>query len=226
MSSQTPNINLTLPTGAENVSRQIINDNNTKIDTAIGTLNGNLTKSIKSVCPIAEGNTHSAFVAGNIIYIRNHPTLTEGSYTVTQYVAQNATLSDSNVTYNYYGGLDVLNDNINDYHTNSGTSTYASWDVRYSIVGRVCTFMFGFTPSSNISSSIGAISNTGLPNPASTDYVCIYPVTKVQQSYTVAETQNRFGGVKNIGSSNAEVRAVGAYESGVKYSFCGSYVIA
>lgn len=42
MSSQTPNINLTLPTGAENVSRQIINDNNTKIDTAIGTLNSNL----------------------------------------------------------------------------------------------------------------------------------------------------------------------------------------
>ena len=39
MSSQTPNINLTLPTGLERVSRQIINDNNTKIDTAIGTLN-------------------------------------------------------------------------------------------------------------------------------------------------------------------------------------------
>ena len=43
MSSQTPNINLTLPTGAENVSRQIINDNNTKIDNAVGTLNGKLT---------------------------------------------------------------------------------------------------------------------------------------------------------------------------------------
>ncbi len=42
MASQTPNINLTLPTGAEKVSRQIINDNNTKIDTAIGTLNSNL----------------------------------------------------------------------------------------------------------------------------------------------------------------------------------------
>lgn len=76
---------------------------------SIDTSNSNLTKSIKSVCPIAEGNTHSAFVAGMVIYIRNHSTLTEGSYTVTQYVAQNATLSDSNVKYNYYGGLDVLN---------------------------------------------------------------------------------------------------------------------
>lgn len=36
MASSTPNINLTLPVGSENVSRQIINDNNTKIDTAIG----------------------------------------------------------------------------------------------------------------------------------------------------------------------------------------------
>lgn len=42
MSSQTPNINLTLPTGLEKVSRQIINDNNTKIDTAIGALNSNI----------------------------------------------------------------------------------------------------------------------------------------------------------------------------------------
>ena len=42
MASTTPNIRLTLPTGAEKVSRQIINDNNTKIDTAIGTLNSNL----------------------------------------------------------------------------------------------------------------------------------------------------------------------------------------
>lgn len=36
MSSQTPNLNLVLPVGTENVSRQIINDNNTKIDTAVG----------------------------------------------------------------------------------------------------------------------------------------------------------------------------------------------
>ena len=42
MATTTPNIGLTLPTGAENVSRQIINDNNTKIDTAIGTLNSNV----------------------------------------------------------------------------------------------------------------------------------------------------------------------------------------
>jgi hypothetical protein len=36
MSSQTTNLHLTLPVGTENVSRQIINDNNTLIDTAVG----------------------------------------------------------------------------------------------------------------------------------------------------------------------------------------------
>ena len=43
MASTTPNIGLTLPTGAEKVSRQIINDNNTKIDTAIGSLSEQMT---------------------------------------------------------------------------------------------------------------------------------------------------------------------------------------
>ena len=56
MASTTPNIGLTLPTGAENVSRQIINDNNTKIDTAIGTLNGKL---IKTPTPITSGYAYN-----------------------------------------------------------------------------------------------------------------------------------------------------------------------
>ena len=38
MSSSTPNIGLTLPIGTEHVSRQIINDNMTKIDTAFGNM--------------------------------------------------------------------------------------------------------------------------------------------------------------------------------------------
>lgn len=43
MSSQTPNLGLTLPTGSENVSRQIINDNNTIIDDAYGTVSSDIT---------------------------------------------------------------------------------------------------------------------------------------------------------------------------------------
>ena len=38
MATYTPNLNLTLPAGTENVSRQVINDNMTAIDNAYGTL--------------------------------------------------------------------------------------------------------------------------------------------------------------------------------------------
>ena len=44
MSSSTPNIGLTLPTGGERVSRQIINENNTKIDTYAGELSEQIGK--------------------------------------------------------------------------------------------------------------------------------------------------------------------------------------
>lgn len=40
MASTTPNIGLTLPTGAEKVSRQVINDNNTIIDGKMGAVPG------------------------------------------------------------------------------------------------------------------------------------------------------------------------------------------
>lgn len=63
MSSQTPNLNLVLPVGTEKVSRQIINDNNTKIDTAVGNnsdaianINGKLLKQI-SVTSISDLET-------------------------------------------------------------------------------------------------------------------------------------------------------------------------
>lgn len=39
MATTTTNLGLVLPVGSENVSRQIINENNTKIDTAIGQIN-------------------------------------------------------------------------------------------------------------------------------------------------------------------------------------------
>ena len=42
MSSSTPNLNLVLPVGGEHVSRAIINENNTKIDTFAGTANSSL----------------------------------------------------------------------------------------------------------------------------------------------------------------------------------------
>lgn len=57
MSSSTPNIGLTLPVGGENVSRQIINENNTKIDNYAGTLNSKLLKPVTvTVDPITNAS--------------------------------------------------------------------------------------------------------------------------------------------------------------------------
>ena len=46
MSSVTPNLNLVLPVGEENVSRQVINDNMGKIDTAYGNLQGGVMRKV------------------------------------------------------------------------------------------------------------------------------------------------------------------------------------
>lgn len=57
MASQTPNLGLVLPVGPEHVSRQIINENNTKIDTAVGSLNSNLANAtiVENVTGITAG---------------------------------------------------------------------------------------------------------------------------------------------------------------------------
>ena len=43
MATTTPNIGLTLPDGTENITRSIINGNNTLIDTAVGSLSDQIT---------------------------------------------------------------------------------------------------------------------------------------------------------------------------------------
>lgn len=82
MASTTPNIGLTLPTGAEKVSRQIINNNNTKIDTAIGTLNGNFVSAAVDMSGTMQQKFQSIFT---IINGRNYAT--DKSYPVMLYIS-------------------------------------------------------------------------------------------------------------------------------------------
>ena len=106
----------------------------------------------------------------------------------------------------------------------SGSSTYlTSWKACYTVVNNICTFMFRFVPNTDISNSIGDI-NTGLPNPRTQEYICMYPVSEVKSSWNLSDVQNRFAGVNNVGNADAHVRACGAYSRGVTYSFGGSYL--
>lgn len=54
MSSQTPNLNLTLPVGTEKVSRQIINENMTKIDQYCGAINQSTYRKIPFTLALAD----------------------------------------------------------------------------------------------------------------------------------------------------------------------------
>lgn len=82
MATQTPNLGLTLPIGTENVSRQVINDNNTIIDTAVGDTNGAIAKLQEGLAIIVDGDTCSVAVpVGGYAYIKNNThSLTEGLY--------------------------------------------------------------------------------------------------------------------------------------------------
>ena len=112
MSSSTPNIGLTLPVGGEKVSRQIINENNTKIDTYAGEVNTGLDGLRDGIAIVADGDTHAAITSGQFVYVKNHQTLSEGLYTASTNIAANAALSGSNLTADPKGGLNTLSEQI------------------------------------------------------------------------------------------------------------------
>lgn len=103
MSSQTPNIGLTLPTGSENVSRQIINENNTKIDTAIGGKAGQELLGYKE-----NGNTASQAIAdGSFVVWKGDLYKANGS------ISQGTAFSGSNLTAVPSGGFNDLQGQVN-----------------------------------------------------------------------------------------------------------------
>ena len=65
MATSTPNIGLTLPIGTENVSRQIINTNNTKIDEFVNSIQ-------ESIGIVIDGDTADVNVtSGQYVILRN-----------------------------------------------------------------------------------------------------------------------------------------------------------
>lgn len=57
---------------------------------------------------VANGNTHPSISSGQFVYIKNHPSLTEGLYTANSAIGTNAELTTSNVTADGSGGLNAL----------------------------------------------------------------------------------------------------------------------
>ena len=115
MSSQTPNLNLVLPVGTEKVSRQIINDNNTKIDTAVGA-NSTAIAKVQNCLAYIVGETNTTggtLEVGQFVYVKNHSTIAEGLRTVTASISANGNITTSNTSACSDGGLNTLNSKIN-----------------------------------------------------------------------------------------------------------------
>lgn len=111
MSSQTPNLNLVLPVGTEKVSRQIINDNNTKIDTAVGA-NSTAIAKVQNGLAYIVGNSNTTggtLAVGQFVYVKGHSTITEGLRTVTASISANGNITTSNTAACSDGGLNALN---------------------------------------------------------------------------------------------------------------------
>lgn len=61
-----------------------------------------------AVAIMADNNTHSAITYDQFVYVRNHGTLPEGLYKAAANIAQNGTLSTSNLTAVSGGGLNAI----------------------------------------------------------------------------------------------------------------------
>lgn len=124
MATTTQNLALIKPAGTDKIRIAQINSNMDTLDAKIGPVgNTPLQTQIENVAASISGaqsgiaimtnnNTHSAITSGQFVYVRNHGTLSEGLYQATANIAQNGTLSSSNLTAVSGGGLNALNSAI------------------------------------------------------------------------------------------------------------------
>lgn len=82
-----------------------------------GTPAKKLEKIEQGIAIVANGNTHAAITTGQYVYVKGHSTLAEGMYTATAAIAENATLSSSNLTA-ASGGLNTIKASVDSVNSN------------------------------------------------------------------------------------------------------------
>lgn len=159
MASSTPNINLTLPVGSEKVSRQVINDNNTKIDNAIGALPSgqNLQGEIESLnnkltrthlTTATDLNTLLALSTGNVYYSGNdlgmHSNIPSGSWSNSPFDLDSVMLGNgytAQILRVYNSSVGPRTFTRQNYYTSSTPFPFTPWQefVRRDDIGVVST---------------------------------------------------------------------------------------
>jgi len=123
MATYTSNLGLKMPAQSDKIRIADINGNMDDIDSAIGAVGS---KSIATqmgdiragLAIVAVNNTHAAIASGEYVYLTGHSTLDDGLYTASSAIAQNATLSSSNLTAVSGGGLNSLSNQIGTLNSN------------------------------------------------------------------------------------------------------------
>lgn len=105
MSTTTTNLGLTKPAYSDTADIADINGNMDIIDQAIASTDN-------AIAIVSNNNTHVAIASGQFVYVRGHSTLSEGLYMANSNIAENASLSASNLTAVAGGGLNALNNDI------------------------------------------------------------------------------------------------------------------
>lgn len=82
------------------LSAQTLTDaQKTQVRTNIGAADAaGLSAAQESIAIVADGNTHAAITSGQYVYVRGHGTLSEGLYKASTAIAEDATLTSSNLT--------------------------------------------------------------------------------------------------------------------------------
>ena len=156
MATQSPNLGLTLPIGSENVSRQIINDNNLIIDGAVES------KSEELAIVINCDTAPKAITSGQYLFIKNHTTLPTGGYHATANIANGAAVTSSNVAQDADGIANALNGN-------TFQILYNGTHVTSFKIGNLYGLTFhNYTNASATLGNGGKLSDYNLPNPTGT----------------------------------------------------------
>lgn len=138
MATYTTNLNLKKPAQSDKIRIADINNNMDDLDTAFGAIgNDSVATQIGdlqgAMAIVAVGNNHAAITAGQFVYVKSHETLDTGLYVASSNIAENGTLSSSNLTADTAGGLNALNSNVTTLTeltvTPGANVTLASWGL-------------------------------------------------------------------------------------------------
>lgn len=162
-----------------------------------GPSHDNFTASLQSMAIVANGDVHPAISSGQFVYVREHSTLSEGLYKASSSIAQDATLSTSNLTAVSGGGMNSLNEQMaNNTYINSGLTPSSGCSIvngGYCVVGKVVIVNMRISKTTSYNVTI-----SGLPAPSistGSNYVSVF-------GYDATNEKVAFGYISSTGQLN------------------------